>query len=186
MANTLTCMTPPAPTTDSDAAIDVHSGLSRPRRALGPERGARQRAVTQLAYAKPHRSPRRWPSARPRGRGPRASCAARWPSGRVIPVNRNHPESEPAIIGKSFLVKINANWELRGHSSIEEEVDKMVWRPAGRRHDHGLSTASGSTRPASGACATRRCRSATVPIYQALEKVNGDPRSCPGRSIGTP
>ena len=77
------------------------------------------------------------------------------------------------IIGRNFLVKINTNiGNSAVTSSIEEEVEKMVWSAAlGRRHGDGsCPPASTSTRPASGSCATAPVPIGTVPIYQALEK----------------
>ena len=116
--------------------------------------------------------------AAPRGRATPSSCATRWPRGRaIIPANVNHPESEPMIIGRNFLVKINANiGNSAVTSSIEEEVEKMTWAiTLGRRHGDGpLHRPTTSTRPASGSCATARCPIGTVPIYQALEKVDGE------------
>ena len=73
-------------------------------------------------------------------RSRRNSCARKWPRGRaIIPANINHPEPEPMIIGRNFLVKINANiGNSAVSSSIEEEVEKMTWaHPLGRRHRHG-------------------------------------------------
>ena len=55
----------------------------------------------------------------------------------IIPANINHPESEPMIIGRNFLVKINANIGPALGSSIQEEVEKMTGRSAGRRHGDG-------------------------------------------------
>ncbi len=92
-------------------------------------------------------------------------------SGRaIIPANINHPESEPMIIGRNFLVKINANMGTSAvTSSMEEEVDKLVWAirwgadtvmdPSTGRNIHN----------------TREwiIRNSPVPIYQVPEKVNG-------------
>ena len=59
----------------------------------------------------------------------------------IIPANINHPELEPMIIGRNFLVKINANiGNSAVASSIEEEVEKMRWAPNGCRYINGLST----------------------------------------------
>ena len=94
----------------------------------------------------------------------------------IIPANVNHPEPEPMIIGRNFLVKINANiGNSAVTSSIEEEVEKLhLGHPLGRRHGDGpLHRQATSTRPASGSSATRPCPIGTVPIYQALEKVGG-------------
>ena len=96
----------------------------------------------------------------------------------IIPANINHPELEPMIIGRHFLVKINANiGNSAVSSSIEEEVEKLRWADAvGRRHGDGsVDRARTSTRRASGSSATRPVPIGTVPIYQALEKVGGRP-----------
>ena len=93
----------------------------------------------------------------------------------IIPANINHPELEPMIIGRNFLVKINANiGNSAVTSSIEEEVEKMVWSIRwGADTVMDLSTGRTSTRRASGSSATRPVPIGTVPIYQALEKVGG-------------
>ena len=56
-------------------------------------------------------------------------CATRWPPGRaIIPANVNHPESEPMVIGRRFLVKVNANiGNSAVTSSVAEEVEKLTW-----------------------------------------------------------
>ena len=96
----------------------------------------------------------------------------------IIPANINHPELEPMIIGRNFLVKINANI---GNSAVSL-VDRGRSREAalgdavGRRHGDGpVDRARTSTRRASGSSAIRAVPIGTVPIYQALEKVGGRP-----------
>jgi phosphomethylpyrimidine synthase len=95
----------------------------------------------------------------------------------IIPANVNHPESEPMIIGRNFLVKINANiGNSAVTSSIEEEVEKMVWAT----HWGADTIMDLSTGPDIHATREWILRNSpvpvgTVPIYQALEKVGGRP-----------
>lgn len=93
----------------------------------------------------------------------------------VIPSNINHPESEPMIIGRNFLVKINTNiGNSVVTSSIEEEVEKAVWscRWGG---DTLMDLSTGKNIHETREWIIRNCPVpvGTVPIYQALEKVNG-------------
>ena len=93
----------------------------------------------------------------------------------IIPNNINHPESEPMIIGRNFLVKINTNiGNSAVSSSIEEEVEKMVWsvRWGG---DTLMDLSTGKNIHETREWIIRNCPVpvGTVPIYQALEKVNG-------------
>jgi phosphomethylpyrimidine synthase len=81
----------------------------------------------------------------------------------IIPANINHPETEPMIIGRNFLVKINANIGNSAlGSSINEEVDKMTWSTRKNIHETREWIIRNSPVPIG-----------TVPIYQALEKVDG-------------
>ena len=95
----------------------------------------------------------------------------------VIPVNRRHPESEPMIIGKNFLVKINANMGNSAvWSSVEEEVDKMVWATRwGADTIMDLSTGKRIHETREWIVRNSPVPVGTVPIYQALEKVDGEP-----------
>ncbi|QXJ49887.1 phosphomethylpyrimidine synthase ThiC [Bacillus altitudinis] len=97
-------------------------------------------------------------------------------SGRaVIPANINHPESEPMIIGKNFHVKINANiGNSAVTSSIEEEVEKMTWAIRWGA-DTIMDLSTGKDIHTTREWIIRNCPVpvGTVPIYQALEKVNG-------------
>jgi len=95
----------------------------------------------------------------------------------VIPVNRKHPEVEPAIIGKKFLVKINANiGNSAVSSSIEDEVDKLVWATRwGADTVMDLSTGKRIHATREWILRNSPVPIGTVPIYQALEKVGGDP-----------
>ena len=97
-------------------------------------------------------------------------------SGRaIIPSNINHPESEPMIIGRNFLVKINANiGNSVTTSSIEEEVEKAVWACRwGADTIMDLSTGKNIHETREWIIRNSPVPVGTVPIYQALEKVNG-------------
>ncbi|MCL4103829.1 UNVERIFIED_CONTAM: hypothetical protein GTU68_029146 [Idotea baltica] len=93
----------------------------------------------------------------------------------IIPSNINHPESEPMIIGRNFLVKINANIGNSAVSSgIEEEVEKMVWGIRwGADNIMDLSTGQNIHETREWIIRNSPVPVGTVPIYQALEKVNG-------------
>ena len=93
----------------------------------------------------------------------------------IIPNNINHPESEPMIIGRNFLVKINANiGNSAVSSSIEEEVEKAVWSTRwGADTIMDLSTGKNIHETREWIIRNSAVPVGTVPIYQALEKVNG-------------
>lgn len=93
----------------------------------------------------------------------------------IIPNNINHPESEPMIIGRNFLVKINANiGNSAVTSSIEEEVEKAVWACRwGADTIMDLSTGKNIHETREWIIRNSPVPIGTVPIYQALEKVNG-------------
>jgi phosphomethylpyrimidine synthase len=93
----------------------------------------------------------------------------------IIPANINHPECEPMIIGRNFLVKINANMGTSAvTSSMEEEVDKMVWAIRwGADTVMDLSTGRNIHNTREWIIRNSPVPIGTVPIYQALEKVNG-------------
>jgi phosphomethylpyrimidine synthase len=164
-----------------------------------PLRAAGSRAVTQLAYARAGiitpemeyvairenvgrearaalaRDGNAWGAAIPDYVTPefvRAELAA----GRaIIPANVNHPESEPMIIGRNFLVKINANiGNSAVTSSTAEEVDKMVWAIRwGADTVMDLSTGRNIHTIREWILRNSPVPIGTVPIYQALEKVGG-------------
>lgn len=97
-------------------------------------------------------------------------------SGRaIIPLNINHPEAEPMIIGRNFLVKVNANiGNSVITSSIEEEVEKAVWASHwGADTIMDLSTGTNIHETREWIMRNSPVPIGTVPIYQALEKVNG-------------
>ena len=93
----------------------------------------------------------------------------------IIPCNLNHPEAEPMIIGRNFLVKINANiGNSPITSSIEEEVEKMVWAIRwGADTVMDLSTGANIHETREWIIRNSPVPVGTVPIYQALEKVDG-------------
>ncbi|MBS2532239.1 phosphomethylpyrimidine synthase ThiC [Catenulispora sp. NF23] len=142
-----------------------------------PLRGAEGRgAVTQLAYAR-----RGVITAEMEYIAVREGLSAEFvrdevARGRaVIPANVNHPEAEPMIIGRNFLTKVNANiGNSAVASSIEEEVDKMVWATRwGADTVMDLSTGRNIHTTREWILRNSPVPIGTVPIYQALEKVNG-------------
>jgi phosphomethylpyrimidine synthase len=183
------------PYTDPAAEIDINKGLPRLRTAWIDERGDRGRskggqAVTQLYYARKGivtaemeyiairenlKNPQGWqnnPQSRITPEFVRDEVAA----GRaVIPLNINHPETEPMIIGRNFLVKINANIGNSAVSSgIGEEVEKAVWACRwGADTIMDLSTGSNIHETREWILRNTPVPVGTVPIYQALEKVGG-------------
>ena len=106
----------------------------------------------------------------------------------VLPANINHPESEPMIIGRNFLVKINTNiGNSATTSSIDEEVDKAVWS-CKWGGDTLMDLSTGANIHETREWIVRNCPVpvGTVPIYQALEKVNGKVEDLTGKSTATP
>lgn len=95
----------------------------------------------------------------------------------ILPSNINHPEAEPMIIGRNFLVKINANiGNSAVSSSIEEEVEKVRWASLwGADTIMDLSTGKNIHETREWVIRNSPVPVGTVPIYQALEKVNGKP-----------
>ncbi len=93
----------------------------------------------------------------------------------IIPANINHPETEPMIIGRNFLVKINSNiGNSAVTSSIEEEVEKMIWSTRwGADTVMDLSTGKNIHETREWIIRNSPVPIGTVPIYQALEKVGG-------------
>ncbi|MEV4559514.1 phosphomethylpyrimidine synthase ThiC [Kitasatospora sp. NPDC049285] len=145
----------------------------RPRRPLRARDGV---AVTQLGYAKQGLiTPEMEYVALREGLEPEfvRDMVARGRA--VIPVNVNHPEVEPAIIGTDFLVKINANiGNSAVTSSIEEEVEKMTWATRwGADTVMDLSTGRNIHTTREWILRNSPVPIGTVPLYQALEKVDG-------------
>jgi len=95
----------------------------------------------------------------------------------IIPANMNHPESEPMIIGRDFLVKVNANiGNSAVTSSVEEEVEKLTWAVRwGADTVMDLSTGADIHTTREWILRNAPTPIGTVPLYQALEKTNGSP-----------
>src|ERR671917_23516 len=166
------------PYTDPEVTVDVHSGLPLLRapwiKAREPVRGA----ATQLAWARAGMVTHEMEFIAAREGVDVSLVRDEVARGRaVIPANRRHPESEPMIIGKKFLVKINANiGNSAVTSSIEEEVDKMVWATRwGADTIMDLSTGKRIHETREWLLRNSPVPVGTVPIYQAMEKCNGDP-----------
>ena len=159
------------PYTDPDAVIDVTAGLP-PRPGVVRDRG------TQLQRARAGEITAEMAYIAAREQMPADLVRDEVARGRaVIPANHNHPESEPMIIGKAFAVKVNANiGNSAVTSSIAEEVDKMVWATRwGADTIMDLSTGKDIHATREWILRNSPVPVGTVPIYQALEKVNGDP-----------
>nr|WP_231365986.1 phosphomethylpyrimidine synthase ThiC [Zhihengliuella flava] len=165
------------PYTDTEAKIDVTSGLAplrddwdRPAPVAG--------AATQLAWAREGITTDEMAYVAAREGFDPEFVRAEVAAGRaVIPANHRHPESEPMIIGRAFAVKINANiGNSAVSSSIDEEVEKMVWAARwGADTLMDLSTGRHIHKTREWILRNSPIPVGTVPIYQALEKVNGDP-----------
>ncbi|SNR82341.1 hydroxymethylpyrimidine synthase [Blastococcus mobilis] len=141
-----------------------------------PLRAAGNAAVTQLAYARRGLVTAEMEFIAVREGVPAEQVRAEVARGRaVIPANVNHPESEPMIIGREFLVKVNANiGNSAVASSIEEEVDKMTWATRwGADTVMDLSTGRNIHSTREWILRNSPVPIGTVPIYQALEKVGG-------------
>jgi phosphomethylpyrimidine synthase len=141
-----------------------------------PLRAAGNAAVTQLAYARRGLVTAEMEFIAVREGVPAGQVRAEVARGRaVIPANVNHPESEPMIIGREFLVKVNANiGNSAVASSIEEEVDKMTWATRwGADTVMDLSTGRNIHSTREWILRNSPVPIGTVPIYQALEKVGG-------------
>ncbi|WP_343562616.1 phosphomethylpyrimidine synthase ThiC [Kiloniella sp. b19] len=163
-----------------------------------PLRGKEGKAVTQLAYAragivtpemefvairenqlreavKSERDGQDWGASIPDYVTPEFVRQEIAEGRAILPANINHPESEPMIIGRNFLVKINANMGTSAvTSSMEEEVDKLVWAIHwGADTVMDLSTGRNIHNTREWIIRNSPVPIGTVPIYQALEKVNG-------------
>ncbi|MET9269229.1 phosphomethylpyrimidine synthase ThiC [Kribbella sp. NPDC003557] len=162
------------PYTDASAEIDVQAGLPALRREWIAGREPR----TQLGHARAGviTEEMRYVALR-EGLDPEFVRAEVARGRAVIPANRRHPESEPMIIGKKFLVKVNANiGNSAVSSSIEEEVEKLVWATRwGADTVMDLSTGKNIHETREWILRNSPVPIGTVPLYQALEKVKGDP-----------
>ncbi len=191
------------PYTDSDVAIDITRGLpplrrdwimsrgdvseyagrtsafnvdgftGRPARVLHAKPG---RTVSQMHYARKGEITSEMEFIAIRERVKPEFVRDEVARGRaIIPANINHPESEPMIIGRNFLVKINANiGNSAVASSIQEEVDKMTWAIRwGADNVMDLSTGADIHTTREWIIRNSPVPIGTVPIYQALEKTGG-------------
>ena len=180
--------------TSGPHGIDVHVGLPAPRESWiekradtdairrGTRRDVRRaradRAVTQLHYARQGTVTPEMEFIALREGLPAEFVRAEVARGRaIIPANINHPEIEPMIIGRNFLVKINANiGNSAVTSSIVEEVDKLRWATLwGADTVMDLSTGKNIHETREWILRNAAVPIGTVPIYQALEKVGGRP-----------
>ncbi|CAG6393468.1 phosphomethylpyrimidine synthase ThiC [Streptomyces cocklensis] len=148
-----------------------------PGRPRLPRRAARDgQPVTQLAYARRGEITQEMEFAALRENVPPQVVRDELAAGRaVLPANVNHPEIEPMIIGKRFLVKVNANiGNSAVTSSIEEEVEKMTWATRwGADTVMDLSTGRNIHTTREWVLRNSPVPIGTVPLYQALEKVDG-------------
>ena len=158
-------------------ALDLHQGLPKLRQAWTAARLARgDTNFSQMHYARNGEITPEMRFVALRERCPPEFVRDEVARGRaIIPSNRNHPESEPMIIGRNFLVKINANiGNSAVSSSIAEEVDKLRWSVKwGADTVMDLSTGRNIHDTREWIIRNAPVPIGTVPIYQALEKVNG-------------
>ncbi len=154
---------------DPRANREIFPGVRR-----RPLRAKPGRAVTQLAYARRgETTPEMEFVAIREGLDPERVRSEVARGRAIIPANINHPESEPMAIGRNFLVKVNANiGNSAVTSSIEEEVDKMIWATRwGADTVMDLSTGKNIHTTREWIIRNSPVPLGTVPIYQALEKV---------------
>jgi phosphomethylpyrimidine synthase len=157
--------------TEPSRAGDPRLAMAKPRRAL------RGRApVTQMHYARRGIVTPEMEFAAIRESCEPEKVRSEIARGRaILPANINHPETEPMVIGRNFLVKINANiGNSAVGSSIEEEVEKMTWATRwGADTVMDLSTGRNIHETREWILRNSPVPIGTVPIYQALEKVGG-------------
>jgi phosphomethylpyrimidine synthase len=159
------------PNGNARANMEAFPGLRR-----RPRRATAGRSVTQLHYARKGMiTPEMEFIAIREGVAPEFVRDEVARGRAIIPANVNHPESEPMIIGRNFLVKVNANiGNSAVASSIEEEVEKMTWATRwGADTVMDLSTGKNIHTTREWIVRNSPVPIGTVPIYQALEKVSG-------------
>jgi phosphomethylpyrimidine synthase len=164
------------PYTDPSVRIDIAAGLPRLREPWIAARTPLGGAVTQLAYARAGVITPEMEFVAIREKVQAEFVRSEVAAGRaIIPANVKHPEAEPMIIGRNFLVKINANIGNSAVSSgMAEEVDKMVWAIRwGADTVMDLSTGRNIHEIREWILRNAPVPIGTVPIYQALEKVDG-------------
>ena len=162
---------------------DGRAALRSGRRAAGfpgnlepPRRALPGRRVTQMHYARRGEiTPEMEFAALREGVETEVVRAALATGQAILPANINHPESEPMVIGRDFLVKINANiGNSAVASSVEEEVEKLTWATRfGADTVMDLSTGRDIHTTREWILRNAPVPIGTVPIYQALEKVDG-------------
>ena len=173
------------PYTETDADPDLHGGLPKireswptPAPAPASSESPELAASTQLAWARAGITTPEMAFIAAREGVDAELVRTEVAAGRaVICANKNHPELEPMIIGKKFAVKVNANiGNSVVTSSIAEEVEKMVWATRwGADTIMDLSTGADIHETREWILRNSPVPVGTVPIYQELEKVNGDP-----------
>ena len=168
------------PSSDFGAAraSDPMTAGVRFRRTRPPLRAKAGRCVTQMHYARRGEiTPEMEFIALREGMDPDFVRSEVARGRAIIPANINHPETEPMIIGRKFLVKINSNiGNSAVSSSIEEEVEKMIWSARwGADTVMDLSTGEHIHETREWIIRNSPLPIGTVPIYQALEKVEGRP-----------
>jgi phosphomethylpyrimidine synthase len=157
---------------------DPATGELRFRRTRPPLRAKPGSRVTQMHYARRGEITPEMNFVAVREAMPPEKVRDEVARGRaIIPANINHPETEPMIIGRNFLVKINSNiGNSAVSSSIEEEVEKMIWSARwGADTVMDLSTGANIHETREWIIRNSPLPIGTVPIYQALEKVGGTP-----------
>lgn len=174
-----------SPYTETGADPDLHGGLPKTRNswptpapAPASSESPDLKASTQLAWARAGIVTPEMAFIAAREDVDAELVRSEVAAGRaVICANKNHPELEPMIIGKKFAVKVNANiGNSVVTSSIAEEVEKMVWATRwGADTIMDLSTGADIHETREWILRNSPVPVGTVPIYQALEKVNGDP-----------
>jgi phosphomethylpyrimidine synthase len=170
------------PYTDPSVVIDLHKGLPKLREPWVASRRS-EKNVSQMHYARKGiiTPEMEYIATRENQGAAQQHITAEFirqevAAGRaIIPANINHTECEPMIIGRNFLVKINANiGNSAVSSSIEEEVEKAVWACRwGADTIMDLSTGKNIHETREWILRNSPVPIGTVPIYQALEKVNG-------------
>ncbi|MGH8999839.1 MAG: phosphomethylpyrimidine synthase ThiC, partial [Acidimicrobiia bacterium] len=164
-----------------DGRAAVRRGRGAPTMAttpVSPLQARPGRCVTQLHYARRGEVTPEMEFVALREQLPAETVRDEVARGRaIIPANVNHPESEPMVIGRQFLVKVNANiGNSAVTSSIAEEVDKLTWAARwGADTVMDLSTGPDIHTTREWVIRNSPVPLGTVPIYQALEKVDGSP-----------
>ena len=157
---------------------DTSGPGSEPEKGLPPLRRAWAGGRTQLASARAGVVTPEMEFVAVRENVPAELVRSEIAAGRaVLPANVNHPESEPMVIGSRFLVKVNANIGTSAvTSSVAEEVEKLTWATRwGADTVMDLSTGPRIHETREAIIRNSPVPIGTVPIYQALEKVKGDP-----------